>query len=302
MMPVTPVVLRQIAAIAAVVWPQEVMDYLRSQFERLIMQELVDISFRVTHADTAADADTALVLRSLQWLPPSALHVPPAISKPLVLSAAVQELRSINAFAAPEDKLERIVAACGIFSKALSQHARRVEGAHGAAFRGEEDAVGADELLPAVIYLALQANPAHLASNLAYIERFRDPQAMFSRAGYCFVHFRSAVNYLLSLDPRTAQSQPAAPPSHALRPIVSVVGAALATSGPGSTGPGHRSEDLDAFYQQCEQVDIKSSSAASLHDPSADSAVRTGLECFLRRCRESADGAIPSWLDAHLYT
>jgi hypothetical protein len=158
--------------------------------------------FAVPPEDRAEDEAVAATLRRLQWLSPAALRVPEGACNPLVLRTAVHELRQMNGRIVPEDKLACLTAACTVLYKALTQSARRTAGALAAA--------GADDFLPAMIYVTLQANTPRLMSNIAYIERFRDDQQMMGRAGYCFVNLRSCVFYLRSLEASAIEMDSAA--------------------------------------------------------------------------------------------
>ena len=62
--------------------------------------------------------------------------------------------------------------------------------------QGGRGAVGADELFPVFVYVVLQCNPRHLASNLAYVQRFRSPMALKSESGCYFTHLQAAVSFL----------------------------------------------------------------------------------------------------------
>ena len=105
----------------------------------------------------------------------------------------MHELRALNARVVPEEKLACLTSACAVLYKALAQHARRTAGA------GAPPA-SADDFLPALMYAVLQAAPPRLASNIAYVERFRDSDQLVGVAGYCLTNLRSCVQYLRSLD------------------------------------------------------------------------------------------------------
>lgn len=64
-------------------------------------------------------------------------------------------------------------------------------------------------MLPVFVYIVLRANVPRLMSNIAYIERFRNPSALSSRAGYSFVNLRSAVFYLQAVDAASVSMEPA---------------------------------------------------------------------------------------------
>ena len=47
---------------------------------------------------------------------------------------------------------------------------------------------GADEFFPVLIYVLLQAAPAQLHANLAYISRFRHPHKLVGESAYYLTH------------------------------------------------------------------------------------------------------------------
>ena len=67
------------------------------------------------------------------------------------------------------------------------------------AAKGKGGALGADELFPVFVFVVLHANPPRLASNIAYVQRFRSPMALKSEAGCYFTHLQAAVSFLESL-------------------------------------------------------------------------------------------------------
>lgn len=156
------------------------------------MLQFHPFTFGCAPDDAAADDALSAKLHGMQWLSPQQLHVPEGALNPLVLRTAVQELRRMNARVTPEDKLECIISACSVLYRVLTHHARRTA--------GELAGAGADDFLPALIFVTLQANVPRLMSNVLYIERYRDEQQMMGRAGYCFINLRSCIYYLENLE------------------------------------------------------------------------------------------------------
>lgn len=204
------------AAVVPLDIPSDAFDVLASQLERRVMRALHGATHAVCADDRLEDEVTGTRLRRLQWLSPADLHVPPGVGA-LVLRLATHELRCMSAAAVPEDALASLVAACSVLARALALEMRRAAaGASPAGVVGGSSgsagtsAAGADEFLPAVIYAVLQANPPHLASTLAYLERFRDPSQLMGQAGFCFTALRSAVCYLRDLGPGDIPRVPSA--------------------------------------------------------------------------------------------
>lgn len=177
---------------SVLVIPPEAFDMVRNHLERYVMVELYSITYARAPEDAAEDIAVHSALQTLQWLSPDELHVPPGVFSPLVWRTAVQELRAFTSRKVPEEQLTALESACTVLYKALQQDARLKDGGAGGA--------GADDFLPSMIYVTLQANPPRLMSTLAYIERYRDDQQMTGRSGYCFTNLRVAVEYLRHID------------------------------------------------------------------------------------------------------
>lgn len=99
---------------------------------------------------------------------------------------AQDELGKMNDYKAPRDKMVCMLNACKVIVRLLSE--------------ASEDAgaspPGADQFLPALIYVVLKSNPPNLFSNLDYIDRFRNPNKMISEPGYWYTNLYSAVTFL----------------------------------------------------------------------------------------------------------
>lgn len=58
----------------------------------------------------------------------------------------------------------------------------------------------ADLILPLLIYCVVRSNPYQLASNLAFIHRFRAESLLGGEASYCLVNMQAVVDFVLNID------------------------------------------------------------------------------------------------------
>eukprot|EP00946_MAST-07B_sp_MAST-7B-sp1_P003698 g3698.t1 len=103
---------------------------------------------------------------------------------------AMDELRKMNDYKAPRDKMVCLLNACKVIVQLLSD----------AREDADESPPGADEFLPALIYVVLKSNPPNLFSNLDYIDCFRDPKKLISEPGYWYTNLYSAVTFLENVE------------------------------------------------------------------------------------------------------
>ncbi|GAA5907822.1 uncharacterized protein JCM6883_001904 [Sporobolomyces salmoneus] len=101
---------------------------------------------------------------------------------------AASELRKMNQYKAPRDKLICVLNCCKVIF-GLIRHV---------ASSAEEQ--GADTFIPFLIYVVLQANPDHLVSNLQYIQRFRNPEKLAGEGGYYLSSLNAAISFIETLD------------------------------------------------------------------------------------------------------
>jgi hypothetical protein len=64
----------------------------------------------------------------------------------------------------------------------------------------DEGSLGADDFLPAFIYVVLKSCVPRLQSNCEYIQAFHSPDRLMGKSGYCFVNLRSAIEFISSMD------------------------------------------------------------------------------------------------------
>lgn len=98
---------------------------------------------------------------------------------------ASDELRKINRYRAPRDKVVCVLNCCKVIFGLLRQTSR------------EENA---DGFLPILIYVVIKAHPKNLMSNINYIMRFRNPDKLFGEAGYYLSSLQGAVSFIETLD------------------------------------------------------------------------------------------------------
>ena len=122
------------------------------------------------------------------------LEIKPEQYNETVLQIAQEELRKINSYRSPGDKVSCIVRCCSVVFSALNL-------ARGKQKEGEEvSRAGADDFLPVFILVVLKANVPRLISNSDYIEHYRNRADLMSKSGYCFANLRSAIEFILTAD------------------------------------------------------------------------------------------------------
>lgn len=101
------------------------------------------------------------------------------------VTLASEELRKINNYRAPRDKMICVLNCCKVIFGLLRQT------------KSEESA---DGFLPLLIYVVIKAQPQHLISNLNYIQRFRSSERLGGEPGYYLSSLLGAVAFVENLD------------------------------------------------------------------------------------------------------
>ncbi|XP_069037493.1 VPS9 domain-containing protein 1 [Lepisosteus oculatus] len=109
--------------------------------------------------------------------------------------AAVQELRLISKDFCPQKKLECIVRTLRLICECAEdyQSCRTPAGSPSTA------AIGADDLLPILSYVALRSELPQLVSECAALEEFIHEGYLIGEEGYCLTSMQSALSYVQSL-------------------------------------------------------------------------------------------------------
>lgn len=166
----------------------EELDLIMEALEKYIMTLLFSICFSPTLEDNRKDKELFKRVNSLQFIEPKHLDIVPSFVNDELINASIEQLRKINEYKAPKDKLVCILNCCTIIYTILNK-----------AYLSGEPA-GADEFLPILIYVTLKANPPQLHSNILYISNFRNPNKMSTELGYYFTHLLSTVAFIENLN------------------------------------------------------------------------------------------------------
>ncbi|ODQ74332.1 hypothetical protein LIPSTDRAFT_2321 [Lipomyces starkeyi NRRL Y-11557] len=112
----------------------------------------------------------------------------------------------------PKEKLALLISAHKQIVDVLSRLAQT---------NGQDGQSGADFVLPTLIFSVIQADPPHIASNLAFIQRFRTSKTINGEAAYCLTNFEAVVAFLETVDLTTLKVDPGDIQALAARPISS---------------------------------------------------------------------------------
>ncbi|KFH69955.1 hypothetical protein MVEG_04758 [Podila verticillata NRRL 6337] len=155
--------------------------------EKLVMNRLFTYTFSPSTTDDA-ERDEVLnqKIRIFRWVREEHLDIPDSPHNEAYLNNAQSELKKINSYKAPRDKVICILNCC----KFIFTLIRRSEG----------NSKGADTFLPILIYVVLRSNPPNLVSNVQYISRFRNPEKLQAEAGYYLASLMGAISFIENLE------------------------------------------------------------------------------------------------------
>ncbi|KAF9988545.1 hypothetical protein BGZ75_009208 [Mortierella antarctica] len=155
--------------------------------EKLVMNRLFACTFSPSTTDDAErDEVLSQKIRIFRWIKEEHLDIPHSPHNEAYLNNAQAELKKINSYKAPRDKVICILNCC----KFIFTLIRRSEG----------NSKGADTFLPILIYVVLRSNPPNLVSNVQYISRFRNPDKLQAEAGYYLASLMGAISFIENLE------------------------------------------------------------------------------------------------------
>uniref|UniRef100_H3CTV4 VPS9 domain containing 1 n=1 Tax=Tetraodon nigroviridis TaxID=99883 RepID=H3CTV4_TETNG len=120
---------------------------------------------------------------------------PGALQGSYPYESAVQELKLLTADTCPQRKLECVVRTLRLICACAEDYSCLNEGES----TPKAAAIGADDLLPILSYVALQSQCPQLVSECAALEEFIHESYLIGEEGYCLTSLRSALAYVESL-------------------------------------------------------------------------------------------------------
>jgi hypothetical protein len=217
---------------------KDVLVVARDYLERYVMKRIAALAFKAVE-DVKADEELFMRMKCLKFLTPEvnplhgarlscvmlrlvqAFDIKPELCNDMVWAIARDELRKINSYKTPEDKVACIV--CDVISSSfvtLSLSYTIKVNCASVLYRSlnlarakveenpDESGLGADDFLPSFIWVVLTSDVHNLQSNCEYIQAFHNPVRLMGKAGYCFVNLRSAIEFILTLDSHSLSIDP----------------------------------------------------------------------------------------------
>ncbi|MED6167246.1 Vacuolar protein sorting-associated protein 9A [Stylosanthes scabra] len=155
------------------------------------MTKLFSRTFAASPEDSRTDNDISEKICLLQtFLKPEHLDIPALLRNEASWLLAQKELRKINGFKSPREKLLCIMNCCRVINNLLLN----------ATISENHVPAGADDFLPVLIYVTIKANPPQLHSNLKFIQLYRWQAKLVSEAAYYFTNLVSAMAFIVDLN------------------------------------------------------------------------------------------------------
>ncbi|XP_061762830.1 GTPase-activating protein and VPS9 domain-containing protein 1 isoform X2 [Nerophis ophidion] len=117
-----------------------------------------------------------------------ALQIPEVYLKETPWPSAQSEIRTINAYKTPRDKVQCILRMCSTIMNLLS-------------LANEDSVPGADDFVPVLVFVLIRANPPCLLSTVQYINNFYASR-LSGEECYWWMQFTAAVEFIKTIDDR----------------------------------------------------------------------------------------------------
>uniref|UniRef100_A0A0D3EGR5 Vacuolar protein sorting-associated protein 9A n=1 Tax=Brassica oleracea var. oleracea TaxID=109376 RepID=A0A0D3EGR5_BRAOL len=173
---------------------EEDLDSAADGLEKYVMTRLFTRVFASNTEDVISDEKLFQKMSLVQqFISPESLDIQPTFQNETSWLLAQKELQKMNMYKAPRDKLMCILSCCKVINNLLLN----------ASIASKENAPGADEFLPVLIYVTIKANPPQFHSNLLYIQRYRRQSKLVGEASYFFTNLRSAESFISNIDAKS---------------------------------------------------------------------------------------------------
>ena len=122
----------------------------------------------------------------------------------LPYASAIQLLRTISFYRTPSEKAQVLLEACEEIVKCATRarklsQSSQIGGANGGGGGGSSTALGADDLLPLVVYVVLRSKVASLPAELSFVAEFLGSGLQYGREGYALVSLQCANRVALEV-------------------------------------------------------------------------------------------------------
>ncbi|KAM3868003.1 GTPase-activating protein and VPS9 domain-containing protein 1 isoform 9-T9 [Diretmus argenteus] len=117
-----------------------------------------------------------------------ALQIPEVYLKEAPWPSAQSEIRTINAYKTPRDKVQCILRMCSTIMNLLS-------------LANEDSVPGADDFVPVLVFVLIRANPPCLLSTVQYINNFYASR-LSGEECYWWMQFTAALEFIKTIDDR----------------------------------------------------------------------------------------------------
>jgi len=153
--------------------------------EKFLISRLHQKLFGIDEDDRLEDQRLRERICGLSWVSFEHLGVPPVDEQ--MLSLAVGQLRSVDTYKAPSDKLVVIMNAAKVINDVLK---RSLDAGSGVRH------LSADDFLPLLIFCVIKANPPRLHSNVEFVATFRHPSRLNGEDAYFLTALQSAIAFV----------------------------------------------------------------------------------------------------------
>lgn len=172
----------------------EQLDLLYDDMERLLNEHIyIIISARIINEDEDHNMAMQKRIRSMNWVTAEHLEINIDFQHPVVqdlLDKAICQMVEMNSRTSSIDKLECIVLCSKTILELLQVKPANSVG------RGHVP-ISADQFLPVLVFVIIQANPPMLPADMKYLNLFSNPRRLMSgETGYYFTNLCCAVEFI----------------------------------------------------------------------------------------------------------
>jgi len=169
---------------------EEVVDHSRLVLERAVMSQVYMIAL-FPNGDVDVLRDKVLSqhvarLSRVVTLSHKDLRIPKMYHSEAPWPSAQEEILTINAYKTPKEKVQCVLRTCTIIMSLLS-------------LAQDKSVPAADDLMPVLVYVLIQANPPFLLSTIQYVSSFYENHFEGEEA-YWWTQFSSVVEFIKTME------------------------------------------------------------------------------------------------------